>query len=98
MKELREIGNSPTLRAAARPLPDDERRKIACLTMSASSVISAATREHLYNRDAAAHIWTHHLKAAWLALRPADLAWDKIVYALEHLQSSVDIATAAKFD
>jgi CTP synthase len=104
VKELREIGIQPDvlLCRADRYLPDDERRKIALFTnVEESAVISAVDMDSIYKIPGSLHeqgldeIVCRKLE---LNLPPADLSgWEKLVYALEHPQNSVDIALVGKY-
>src|ERR687884_883025 len=91
VKELREIGIQPDvlLCRADRPLPDDERRKIALFTnVGVEAVISAVDVDSIYKIPAMLHaqnldaLVCHRLH---LTPPPANLtAWDNLIYALEH--------------
>ena len=104
VKELREIGIQPDvlLCRADRPLPADERRKIALFTnVDVEAVISAVDIDSIYKIPGMLHaqglddIVCHKLR---LDPRPADLAvWDKLIYALEHTDKTVDIALVGKY-
>jgi CTP synthase len=104
VKELREIGIQPDvlLCRADRPLPDDERRKIALFTnVAVEAVISAVDVDSIYRIPAMLH--AQHLdgivcRKLGLEPPPANLAaWDKLVYALEHPQRHVNIALVGKY-
>ncbi|MEO1765670.1 CTP synthase [Thiobacter aerophilum] len=104
VKELREIGIQPDvlLCRADRPLPEDERRKIALFTnVPEEAVISAIDVDSIYKIPRILH--DQHLDdivCRKLALNPppADLSvWDELVYALEHPQHEVDIALVGKY-
>ena len=104
VKELREIGIQPdiVLCRADRPLPEDERRKIALFTnLEEKSVISAVDVDCIYKIPGMLHAQgLDELVCRKLEIqaRPANLeAWDKLVYALEHPSSSVDIALVGKY-
>jgi CTP synthase len=104
VKELREIGIQPDvlLCRADRPLPDDERRKIALFTnVPVEAVISAVDVNSIYKIPAALHeqkldeIVTRKLQ---LHVPPADLSkWHDLVYRLEHPQREVSIALVGKY-
>src|SRR5574342_1361674 len=104
VKELREIGIQPDalLCRTDRPLPEDERRKIALFTnVQANAVISAWDVDSIYKIPRMLHeqmldeIVCHKLN---ILARAADLsAWHKIVDALEHPQHEVDIAFVGKY-
>jgi len=104
VKELREIGIQPDvlLCRADRPLPDDERRKIALFTnVAVEAVISAVDVDSIYKIPAMLHVQRldeivcHRLH---LTPPPANLtAWDNLVYALEHPHRTVNIALVGKY-
>src|SRR3954464_10667990 len=104
VKELREIGiqaDSIVCRTD-RPLPEDERRKIALFcNVQKEAVISAWDVDHIYkipmmlHRQMLDEIVCHKLN---ILARAADLsAWTKLVDALEHPQHEVDIAFVGKY-
>jgi CTP synthase len=104
VKELREIGIQPDvlLCRADRPLPDDERRKIALFTnVAVEAVISAVDVDSIYKIPAALH--AQHLDdivCRKLVMSPpaANLStWDKLVHALENPKRSVNIAIVGKY-
>jgi len=104
VKELREIGIQPDvlLCRADRPVPDDERRKIALFTNVAhEAVISVVDSDSIYKIPAMLHdqmldeIVCHKLN---ILARAADLSvWNKLIDALEHPERSVDIAFVGKY-
>jgi CTP synthase len=104
VKELREIGIQPDvlLCRADRPLPDDERRKIALFTnVAVEAVISAVDVDSIYKIPTMLHVQRldeivcHRLH---LTAPPANLApWDQLVYALEHPHRTVNIALVGKY-
>ncbi|MFA6445331.1 MAG: CTP synthase, partial [Sterolibacterium sp.] len=104
VKELREIGIQPDilLCRADRPVPDDERRKIALFTnVQSEAVISAVDAASIYMIPGLLHdqmldeIVCHKLG---ILARAADLSvWKKLVHALEHPQYEVDIAFVGKY-
>ena len=104
VKELREIGIQAdvVLCRTDRPLPDDERRKIALFcNVQKEAVISAWDVDSIYKVPMMLHeqmldeIVCH--KLAILA-RAADLsAWKGLVHALEHPEREVDIAFVGKY-
>ena len=104
VKELREIGIQPDvlLCRADRPVPDDERRKIALFTNVAhEAVISVVDSDSIYKIPAMLHdqmldeIVCHKLN---ILARAADLsAWNKLIDALEHPERTVDIAFVGKY-
>ena len=104
VKELREIGIQPDilLCRADRPLPDDERRKIALFTnVEVEAVISAMDVDSIYKIPGMLH--RQHLDDIVctkldISAPPADLrAWDKLIEALEHPLYTVDIALVGKY-
>jgi CTP synthase len=104
VKELREIGIQPDvlLCRADRPLPDEERRKIALFTnVPEEAVISAVDVDSIYKIPGLLHqqrldeIVCRKLE---LTPPPADLTvWEKLVDALEHPQHRVNIALVGKY-
>ncbi|HXZ53193.1 MAG TPA: CTP synthase, partial [Burkholderiales bacterium] len=104
VKELREIGIQAdvVLCRTDRPLPEDEKRKIALFcNVQKEAVISAWDVDSIYKIPMMLHeqmldeIVCH--KLAILA-RAADLsAWRKLVDALEHPEHEVDIAFVGKY-
>jgi CTP synthase len=104
VKELREIGIQPDvlLCRADRPLPDDERRKIALFTnVGVEAVISAVDVDSIYKIPGKLHAQNLDdivCRKLGLSPPPANLtAWDKLVYALEHPQRTVNIALVGKY-
>ena len=104
VKELREIGIQPDvlLCRADRPVPEEEKRKIALFTnVQSEAVISVMDADSIYKIPAMLHdqmldeIVCHKLgilaKAANLSI------WKKLVDALEHPEHSVDIAFVGKY-
>jgi len=104
VKELREIGiqADALLCRTDRPLPDEERRKIALFTnVPVEAVISVWDVDSIYKIPGMLHrqmldeIVCHRLD---IIARAADLStWDKLVYALEHPQHQVTIALVGKY-
>jgi len=104
VKELREIGIQPDalLCRTIRPLPDDERRKIALFcNVQKEAVISAWDVESIYTIPMMLHeqmldeIVCHKLQ---ILARAADLSeWRKLVQAQEHPQRVVDVAFVGKY-
>ncbi|MBI2314087.1 MAG: CTP synthase [Betaproteobacteria bacterium] len=104
VKELREIGIQPDvlLCRADRPVPEDERRKIALFTnVEQEAVISAVDVDSIYkipgmlHRQGLDEIVCRKLE---ISPKPADLSmWDKLVYALEHPEHAVNIALVGKY-
>jgi CTP synthase len=104
VKELREIGIQPDvlLCRADRPLPADERRKIALFTnVQVEAVISAVDMDSIYKIPGMLHAQNLDeivCRKLELAPPPADLSeWDKVVYALEHASKAVNIALVGKY-
>jgi CTP synthase len=104
VKELREIGIQPDvlLCRADRPIPDGERKKIALFTnVSVDAVISAVDVDSIYKIPAMLH--TQNLdeivcRRLNMSPRDADLSsWARVVDALEHPDSAVDIALVGKY-
>lgn len=104
VKELREIGIQPDilLCRADRPIPDDERRKIALFTnVQPEAVISAMDADSIYKIPAMLHdqmldeIVCHKLG---ILAKAADLSvWKRLVDALDHPEHEVDIAFVGKY-
>ncbi|HVK53834.1 MAG TPA: CTP synthase [Burkholderiales bacterium] len=104
VKELREIGIQPDalLCRGDRPVPADERRKIALFTnVQVEAVISAIDTDSIYKIPAMLHeqmldeIVCHKLS---ILAPAADLSmWNKLVYALEHPEDEVHIALVGKY-
>jgi CTP synthase len=104
VKDLREIGIQPdvVLCRADRPLPQDERRKIALFTnLEEKAVISAVDVDCIYKIPGLLHAQgLDEIVCRKLELQPppANLeAWDRLVYSLEHPATSVDIALVGKY-
>jgi CTP synthase len=104
VKELREIGIQPDvlLCRADRPLPADERRKIALFTnVQVEAVISAVDTDSIYKIPGMLHAQNLDdivCRKLEIVPRTADLAvWDKLVYALEHPTKTVSIALVGKY-
>jgi CTP synthase len=104
VKELRGIGIQPdvVMCRSDRPLPDDERRKIALFTnVDTGAVISAYDVNSIYkipkvlNRQGLDEIVCRKLH---LTPRPADLTmWDKIVEALDNPDYEINLAMVGKY-
>ncbi len=104
VKELREIGIQAdvVLCRTDRPLPEDERRKIALFcNVQKEAVISAWDVDSIYKIPMMLHeqmldeIVCHKLQ---VLAKAADLSsWRKIVEALEHPENEVDIALVGKY-
>ncbi|MBI5109675.1 MAG: CTP synthase [Rhodocyclales bacterium] len=104
VKDLREIGIQPDilLCRADRPIPEDERRKIALFTnVQAEAVIAALDADSIYKIPAMLHdqmideIVCHKLgilaKAANLSV------WKNLIDALEHPRHEVNVAFVGKY-
>jgi CTP synthase len=104
VKELREIGIQAdvVLCRTDRPLPDDEKRKIALFcNVQKEAVISAWDVDSIYkipmmlHRQMLDEIVCHKLQ---ILARAAELsAWTKLVDAQEHPEHEVDIAFVGKY-
>jgi CTP synthase len=104
VKELREIGiqADALLCRCEKPLPDEERRKIALFTnVPVEAVISVWDVDSIYKIPSMLHhqmldeIVCHRLD---VLARPADLSpWDRLVDALEHPQHHVTVALVGKY-
>ena len=104
VRELREIGIQPDvlLCRADRPLPDDERRKIALFTnVTVEAVISAMDVDSIYKIPAMLHDQKlDDIVCRKLALDPppANLSsWARLVHALENPKRTVNIALVGKY-
>ena len=104
VKDLREIGIQPDilLCRADRPIPEDERRKIALFTnVQPEAVIAALDADSIYKIPAMLHdqmldeIVCHKLgilaKAANLSV------WKKLIDSLEHPEQEVNVAFVGKY-
>ena len=104
VKELREIGIQPDLLLCRsdRPLPEDERHKIALFTnVPAEAVISAVDASSIYQIPGLLHdqkmdeIVCRKLN---ISAKPADLSsWEKICHALATPKQEVNIAFVGKY-
>ncbi len=104
VKELRSIGIQPDvlLCRSDRPLPADERRKIALFTnVPEKAVISAVDVDSIYKIPLLLHeqglddIATEHLH---LNASKADLsAWQNVVYNMGHPNAEVTVAMVGKY-
>ena len=104
VKELLSLGIQPDilLCRAERPLPEDERRKIALFTnVPTRAVISAIDVDNIYKIPRLLHeqgldeivVEKLHFNA-----RKANLSeWDKVVYAMEHPTDEVTVAMVGKY-
>ena len=104
VKELREIGiqADALLCRSDRPIPDDERRKIALFcNVQAQAVVSVWDAKSIYQVPGMLHqqmldeIVCHKLG---ILAKPADLSqWAALVDALEHPQHDITIAMVGKY-
>ena len=104
VKELREIGIQPDilLCRADRPIPDEERRKIALFTnVQPEAVIAALDADSIYKIPGMLHdqmldaIVCHKLD---ILAKSADLSvWKKLVDSLEHPEQEINIAFVGKY-
>ena len=104
VKELREIGIQPDILLCRgdRPLPEDERRKISLFTnVQVEAVISAVDVDSIYKIPGMLHAQQLDeivCRKLDLTPRPAELSvWDKLVFALEHPDKTVNIALVGKY-
>jgi CTP synthase len=104
VKELREIGIQPDvlLGRADRPIPEDERRKIALFTnVALEAVISAVDVDSIYKIPAMLHAQKLDdivCRKLGLNAPPANLSsWEGLVHKLEHPQRTVSIALVGKY-
>ncbi len=104
VKELRGIGIQPDalLCRSDRPIPEDEKKKIALFTnVQANAVISVWDVDSIYRIPWMLHqqmldeIVCHKLG---IIAKPAELkAWKKLVEALEHPQHEITVAMVGKY-
>ena len=104
VKELREIGiqADALLCRSDRPIPDEERKKIALFTnVQANAVISVWDADSIYKIPYMLHqqmldeIVCHKLQ---ILARPADLkSWKRLIEALENPQHEITIAMVGKY-
>jgi CTP synthase len=104
VKELRSIGIQPDILMcrADRPLPNDERRKIALFTnVEERAVISAIDVDSIYKIPLiyhAQHLDDIVVEKMKLDVPPADLSeWEKVVHDLTHPQAEVTVAMVGKY-
>ncbi|MGM0593933.1 MAG: CTP synthase [Pseudomonadota bacterium] len=105
VKELRSIGIQPDILVcrADRPVPEDERRKIALFTnVEERAVISAIDVDSIYkiplelHRQGLDDIVVEKLKLN--AIKPADLSeWEGVIEALQNPTDEVSIAMVGKY-
>ena len=104
VKELRSIGIQPDILVCRtdRPLPENERKKVALFTnVDESAIISAVDVDNIYKVPRLFHeqgldeIVTRKFR---LDVRQADLSeWDAVVDAMEHPTGEVNIAMVGKY-
>ena len=104
VKELREIGIQPdvVLCRGDRPLPDEERRKIALFTnLEANAVVSVHDVDSIYKiPEMLREQGMDEIVCRKFGINPppADLSmWNGLVEALEHPQHEVNIAMVGKY-
>ena len=104
VKELREIGIQPdvVMCRSDRPIPDEDRRKIALFTnVDQGSVISCYDSDSIYKIPRMLHkqgLDEIVCRKLHLTPRPADLTlWDSIVEALEHPEHEINLAMVGKY-
>ncbi len=104
VKELRSIGIQPDILVCRvdRPLPDNERRKIALFTnVAVRAVVAAGDVDDIYKIPQALHdqgldaLVTDHFR---LDVPPADLSdWKRVVAARSHPEGEVQVAMVGKY-
>ena len=104
VKELRSIGIQPDilLCRADRPIPQEERRKIALFTnVAEEAVIAAVDVDHIYKLPRELHeqgldeIVAKHFS---MTPPPADLSdWDRVVEAMENPKQEISIGFVGKY-
>ena len=104
VKELRSIGIQPDilLCRSEKPMPEEERRKIALFTnVRERAVISCVDVDNIYklpgllHREGMDEIVIERLQ---LNARPANFSeWEKVIEAMEHPDCQVDIAMVGKY-
>jgi CTP synthase len=104
VKELREIGIQPdvVLCRGDRPLPEEERRKIALFTnLEANAVVSVHDVDSIYKiPEMLREQGMDEIVCRKFGIdpKPADLSmWNGLVESLEHPQHEVDIAMVGKY-
>ena len=104
VKELREIGIQPdvVMCRSDRPIPDEDRRKIALFTnVDFGSVISCYDATSIYKIPKMLHkqgLDEIVCRKLHLTPKPADLTlWDGIVDALEHPEHQINLAMVGKY-
>ncbi|MEX2515661.1 MAG: CTP synthase [Gammaproteobacteria bacterium] len=104
VKELRSIGIQPDvlLCRTDRPLPDNERRKMALFTnVEESAIISALDVDNIYKIPRLYHeqgLDEIVVRKFGLDIKPADLGeWDAVVAAVSQQHGEVNIAMVGKY-
>lgn len=104
VKELREIGIQPDVLLCRmdRPLPDDDRRKIALFTnVTESAVIGCYDSDSIYKIPGILHnqgLDEIVCRKMNLTPRPADLAtWERLIWLKENPEQTVKIAMVGKY-
>lgn len=104
VKELRSIGIQPDILLCRtdRPLPDNERKKMALFTnVKESAIISAIDVDNIYKIPRVLHeqgLDEIVVKKFGIAARPADLSeWDRVVNAMTDPKDEVNIAMVGKY-
>jgi CTP synthase len=104
VKELRSIGIQPDvlLCRTDRPLPENERRKMALFTnVDESAIISALDVDNIYKIPRLYHeqgLDELVVRKFGLKATPADLTeWDSVVEAMEHPSAEINIAMVGKY-
>jgi CTP synthase len=104
VKELRSIGIQPDilLCRSDRPIPAEERRKIALFTnVEPKAVISARDADSIYRIPLLLHaegLDDIVAEKLHLKLPPADLSeWERVVHAIEAPKDEIDVAMVGKY-
>ncbi|MEW6352927.1 MAG: CTP synthase [Pseudomonadota bacterium] len=104
VKELRSIGIQPDILLCRtdRPLPNDERRKIALFTnVQERAVISAVDVDNIYKIPLLLHAQGLDdivVEKLYLNAPEADLSeWEDVIYAMEHPEAEVKVALVGKY-
>jgi CTP synthase len=104
VKELRSIGIQPDILLCRtdRPLPDNERRKVALFTnVEESAIISAVDVDNIYRIPRLFHeqrLDEIVVNRLGLETGAADLSeWDAVVEAMDHPRAEVSIAMVGKY-
>jgi CTP synthase len=104
VKELRGIGIQPDILMCRckEPLPNEQRRKIALFTnVEERAVFSSVDADDIYKIPRLLHeqgLDEFVVQRLGLNVSPADLsAWDQVVYARAHPETTVEIAMVGKY-